>query len=213
MYRLWYTIWKPNLWFNYSIYYKNLREFVWKLFFGLFVLLDRSVSVCPEEVGWKPHFRLTWRPAKACLPPQGRSCCVHFHTQPRHFVCSLHLTAQVHSFNTEGVQLLELCWFGCLHHRSWIYHPPRVLLLSFLTPVHIILFGPVGCVTNWEWLQSNFPFLSKRSSLYIHKCVQYCYYFWDTELFNNLSRIKSGIEDPWIYAIICVILSIWRVQS
>lgn len=101
----------------------------------------------------------------------------------------------------------------CLHHRSWIYHPPRVLLLSFLTPLHIILFGPVGCVTNWEWLQSNFPFLSKRSSLYINKCVQYCCYFWDTELFNNLSRIKTGIEDSWKHAIICVILSVWRVQS
>lgn len=113
MYRIWYTIWKPKLWFKYWIYYKHLWEFVWKLCFGLFVLLDRSVSVRPEEVGWKPHFRLTWRPAKACLPPQGRSCCVHVHSQPRHFVCSLHLTAQVHSFDTEGVQLLELCWFVC----------------------------------------------------------------------------------------------------
>lgn len=160
MSRLWYRLQLKNLNFDSTVEFTNthLWKFVWKLCFGLIELLDRSVTACPEEVGRKAHFRLTWRPAL----PRGEAAAFTFThdlvtlsadctwphrctvAQFRHRRCAavgalLVLSAPPLSDRRSA--------FGC----SFVFSHSRV--------AYIILFGSVGCVINRDWLQANFPFI------------------------------------------------------
>lgn len=121
----WFTgeneIWEPIFWFNSSsgiiknLYGNSVENCVLGWLYswtGAWRLAPRSL-VENRTTDW-----LDDRPKLAPPSPKGWSCSVHFHTQPHHFVCTLHLT-EVKSCtgaqfrHRRCVQLSELCWCVC----------------------------------------------------------------------------------------------------